>query len=136
MRFRRTNRGIIADAQLQTALRTECSRCLRPMEVPVDVAIEEEFLPALDLTTGQPVPAVIRAARSGEKPTAPDTDSAVTARAVPSCEARSVAWRLIASTSSSSSASVEQRASSQAVTREGIALVPLGATSTRPKVAR
>ena len=57
MRFRRTNRGIIADAQLHTALRTECSRCLRPMEVPVDIAIEEEFLPALDLATGKPLPA-------------------------------------------------------------------------------
>ena len=33
VRFRRTNRGIIADTQLQTGLRTECSRCLRPMEV-------------------------------------------------------------------------------------------------------
>ena len=57
VRFRRTNRGIIADAQLRTGLRTECSRCLRPMEVPIEVAIEEEFLPALDLATGQPVPA-------------------------------------------------------------------------------
>jgi uncharacterized protein len=56
-RFQRTNRGIIVDAQLQTGLRTECSRCLRPMEVPVDLTIEEEFLPALDLATGQPLPA-------------------------------------------------------------------------------
>jgi uncharacterized protein len=45
------------DASLQTGLRTECSRCLRPMEVPVDVTIEEEFLPALDMATGKPLPA-------------------------------------------------------------------------------
>ena len=56
VRLRRTNRGIIADARLQTGLRTECSRCLRPMEVPVTIAIEEEFLPALDLATGKPLP--------------------------------------------------------------------------------
>ncbi len=57
VRLRRTNRGIIADARLQAGLRTECSRCLRPMEVPVDLVIEEEFLPALDLSTGKPLPA-------------------------------------------------------------------------------
>ena len=57
VRLRRTNRGIIADARLQTGLRTECSRCLRPMDVPVDLVIEEEFLPALDLSTGKPLPA-------------------------------------------------------------------------------
>ena len=56
VRFQRTNRGILADAQLTTALQTECSRCLRPMEVPVDIAIEEEFLPALDLASGKPLP--------------------------------------------------------------------------------
>ena len=56
VRFQRTNRGILADARLATALQTECSRCLRPMEVPVDIAFEEEFLPALDLSTGKPLP--------------------------------------------------------------------------------
>jgi DUF177 domain-containing protein len=56
VRFQRTNRGILVDAKLQTGLRAECSRCLRPMEVQVDIAIEEEFLPALDLATGKPLP--------------------------------------------------------------------------------
>jgi uncharacterized protein len=55
VRFRRTNRGILVDARLTAALATECSRCLRPMEIPVDISIEEEFLPALDLATGRPV---------------------------------------------------------------------------------
>jgi uncharacterized protein len=55
VRLQRTNRGILADARLITALQTECSRCLRPMEVPVDISIEEEFLPALDLTSGKPL---------------------------------------------------------------------------------
>jgi uncharacterized protein len=55
VRLRRTNRGILADAQLTAARRTECSRCLRPTEVPVEIAIEEEYLPALDLATGRPL---------------------------------------------------------------------------------
>ena len=55
VRLQRTNRGILADARLTTALQAECSRCLRPMEVPVDIVLEEEFLPALDLATGKPL---------------------------------------------------------------------------------
>ena len=56
VRFQRTNRGILVDARLGTALQVECSRCLRPMEVPVDIRLEEEFLPALDLSTGKALP--------------------------------------------------------------------------------
>jgi uncharacterized protein len=55
VRFQRTNRGILAEAKLTAALQAECSRCLRPMEVPVDIAIAEEFLPALDMATGAPL---------------------------------------------------------------------------------
>ena len=55
VRLQRTNRGILADARLTTALQAECSRCLRPMEVPVDIVLEEEFLPAIDLATGKPL---------------------------------------------------------------------------------
>ena len=58
VRFQRTNRGILADAKLTTALQAECSRCLRPMEVPVDSVLEEEFLPALDMATGAPLSTV------------------------------------------------------------------------------
>ena len=68
--------------------------------------------------------------------TDPDTDSAVTASTVPSRPARSVPCRSIASTSGASASSVAQRASSQAVTFEGTALVPFGSTATRPNVAR
>jgi DUF177 domain-containing protein len=55
VRLTRTNRGILADARLRTALAGECARCLRPATTPVDVRIEEEYLPSLDLTTGAPV---------------------------------------------------------------------------------
>ncbi len=52
----RTNRGILADATLTTALACECARCLRPVRVPLELTLSEEFLPALDLATGLPVP--------------------------------------------------------------------------------
>jgi uncharacterized protein len=55
VRFRRTNRGILADASLTAGLAAECSRCLRPIEIPVEIRLEEEFLPALDLATGKPL---------------------------------------------------------------------------------
>jgi len=54
VRLTHTNRGILAQATLQTALATECVRCLRPTTVPLDLTIEDEFLPSLDLTTGKP----------------------------------------------------------------------------------
>jgi uncharacterized protein len=55
VRLLRTNRGIVALADLETALALECSRCLRDLELPVTVHLEEEYLPALDLATGRPL---------------------------------------------------------------------------------
>jgi uncharacterized protein len=52
VRFARTNRGVLADARLTTALDLECVRCLRPVLVPVDVRIDEEYLPSVDFRTG------------------------------------------------------------------------------------
>jgi len=56
VRLVRTNRGILAGASLHTALALTCSRCLRDVELPVDIQLQEEFLPSLDLTTGRPLP--------------------------------------------------------------------------------
>ena len=56
VRLARTNRGILAHATLTTALADTCSRCLRPARVPLELRIDEEFLPSLDLATGAPVP--------------------------------------------------------------------------------
>jgi uncharacterized protein len=55
VRLSRTNRGILADARLETLLAGECARCLRPLTTSIDIAIEEEYLPSIDLTTGRPV---------------------------------------------------------------------------------
>jgi uncharacterized protein len=57
VRLTRTNRGILADAHLRTALAGECSRCLRPAITPIDIRLDEEYLPSLDLATGKPVAA-------------------------------------------------------------------------------
>ena len=56
VRFLRTNRGIIALADVTAALAVECSRCLRDVDYPVDLHLEEEYLPSLDLATGRPLP--------------------------------------------------------------------------------
>jgi uncharacterized protein len=55
LRLARTNRGLLVDADLRTALATECSRCLRDVVVPLDLPIDEEALPSVELTTGLPV---------------------------------------------------------------------------------
>jgi uncharacterized protein len=55
VRLLRTNRGILAHADLHGALQLECSRCLREIEHPIEIRFQEEFLPALDLATGRPL---------------------------------------------------------------------------------
>src|SRR5688572_24218114 len=55
VRLTHTNRGVLARANLRTALAMECVRCLRPTTVPLELVIEDEFLPSLDLATGKPV---------------------------------------------------------------------------------
>lgn len=57
MRLTRTNRGLIVDAHVHTALAGECARCLGPVVTPVDAQIDEEVLPSIDLASGQSVPA-------------------------------------------------------------------------------
>lgn len=48
----RTNRGVVVDARIRTAIAASCSRCLRDIEVPLDLRITEEVLPSVDLATG------------------------------------------------------------------------------------
>lgn len=51
----RTNRGVLVDAHLETAIEGECARCLRPIDIPIDVQVDEEALPSVELTTGVPL---------------------------------------------------------------------------------
>ena len=55
VRLARTNRGLIVSANLTTSLDLECSRCLRDIEVPIEVRIDDEALPSVDLQTGLPL---------------------------------------------------------------------------------
>ena len=56
VRLIRTNRGILAAADLYAALALECSRCLRDIAHGVEVRFQEEYLPSLDIATGRPLP--------------------------------------------------------------------------------
>jgi uncharacterized protein len=55
VRLSRENRGVLATARLATALEGECARCLRALATPVEIRLDEEYLPSVDLATGRPV---------------------------------------------------------------------------------
>jgi uncharacterized protein len=57
VRLVRTNRGILVGARLTTALEGECARCLRPLTTPIEIVLEEEYLPSIDLQSGHPIDA-------------------------------------------------------------------------------
>jgi uncharacterized protein len=57
VRLARTNRGLLVIAEFDTSLAAECSRCVRDIEVPIHISIEEEALPSIDLHPGHPVKA-------------------------------------------------------------------------------
>jgi uncharacterized protein len=54
VKLTRTNRGILADARVETKLHHECSRCLEDILTPLSVRFVEEFYPTVDLRTGMP----------------------------------------------------------------------------------
>lgn len=55
IRLARTNRGLLVSGVLNTTLAVSCSRCLRPVDVPLVLAIDEEVLPSMDLGSGRPL---------------------------------------------------------------------------------
>ena len=55
LRLTRTNRGLLVKGRLSTSIAQVCSRCLRDIDYPVELDIEDEVLPTLDLATGAPV---------------------------------------------------------------------------------
>jgi uncharacterized protein len=48
----RPHRGVIDEALLHAAIEASCDRCLRDIEVPLDIEIEEEVLPVIDIASG------------------------------------------------------------------------------------
>lgn len=57
VRLVRTNRGILAYASVDAVVPDLCSRCLGPAEVAIHTDLAEEFIPAVDVHTGQPIAA-------------------------------------------------------------------------------
>lgn len=53
----RVGRGLLVSGHLATSLAAACSRCLRAIEVPIVVELEEDVAPSIDIATGAPVPA-------------------------------------------------------------------------------
>jgi uncharacterized protein len=51
----RTNRGLFVSGRLSTSLDESCSRCLKAIEVPITVEVDEEALPSVDPVTGAPL---------------------------------------------------------------------------------
>ncbi len=53
----RMKHGVLVTAQLQGVQSGQCSRCLREVDVPLRVEIEEEFFASVDPGTGTALPA-------------------------------------------------------------------------------
>ena len=52
----RTSQGILVEGALDGAVIVECSRCLRPVTLPVSIEMEEEFKPTVDVLRGTYMP--------------------------------------------------------------------------------
>jgi uncharacterized protein len=48
----RTNRGILVQGKLNTLVSIECSRCLNSFDYPLNINIEEEYFPVIDINSG------------------------------------------------------------------------------------
>ena len=57
VRLTNTGRSIVVQGHVETALREQCSRCLRPAKAAVRVSFEEEALPSVDVESGRPLAA-------------------------------------------------------------------------------
>jgi uncharacterized protein len=54
----RTSQGILVTGHLHTVVELTCDRCLEPFTVPVEIDLEEEFRPTVDIGTGASLPVV------------------------------------------------------------------------------
>lgn len=54
LKLTRTNHGILAEARYSVEIEQECGRCLEPARSTITSELSEEFLPSLNIITGQP----------------------------------------------------------------------------------
>lgn len=54
VRLSRTGRSVLARAHLSTTVEGSCARCLTTVVAPIEVRIEEEALPSIDIDSGLP----------------------------------------------------------------------------------
>ena len=59
LKFTRTDIGIWVKGRLKAEVSTQCSRCLKGFDSPLSTDINEEFYPAVELTTGAAVAAPV-----------------------------------------------------------------------------
>lgn len=60
LRLLRTDKGIWTSAALEFQKWSVCSRCLSRFRLPVKFSVEEEYLPTVDVNTGEPLRAAER----------------------------------------------------------------------------
>ncbi len=56
VKLTRTNRSILVKGKFNVSVKITCSRCLDIFDCPLELNIEEEFFPALDMRNGYPLP--------------------------------------------------------------------------------
>ena len=56
VRLMRTDRGILAKGILHTEVEVTCSRCLSLFGCPLDLNVEEEYFPTIDVVSGASTP--------------------------------------------------------------------------------
>lgn len=52
----RTDEGILVSATLHCTVASRCSRCLTDISYPLTLTFQEEYLPTVDASTGEPLP--------------------------------------------------------------------------------
>lgn len=56
LRLTRTTNGVLVTGRLRTAITIACRRCMREFTSAVELEIEEEFVPTVDVLTGSSLP--------------------------------------------------------------------------------
>ncbi len=56
VKLTRTNRSILAQAELEAVVPVECARCLERYRCPLRIHFEEEYFPIMDVNSGLALP--------------------------------------------------------------------------------